>query len=460
MQSTTTQSYQATPSTAQQLTGLGITGLGAYKAMSGFAEGGEVRGMAVGGGGREMAGGVQGALRAKLETMSDQQLQQVAGSSPSAELRAMAQEVLAEHKIREQAEEKARQAIAQEQAPKPQIPQAAPAGLAAAPAPNMDTVGAATGGIVAFAGDDEETGSLVQAEPTLEERLAGIKDPRMKAAAERYTGLSKLYGADKDPYTEYRKFLAGEKEGLGKQRDYVIGSGLMDLGSRLASTPGPWGSAIAQSIQGALPQFQKGVADYRTQRAGLYKGEADISAKDVERAQKALEGTEKAYESEEDRANRLKQAQISAGPGYASANRPTDLMNAYSIELGKLTGGDLSKATPEQKQQAMRAAGNLLRGTDTRLGIQQTAAETTALKDDTPLQNLYKQKKLLSMTPKQAEKNKTAIEDLDDQIAAREDYVKRRANRQPQQTAGTGAGADASGAPVVDFGALPKRGTS
>ena len=60
------------------------------------------KGLNTGGtGGREMVGGVQGALHAKLEMMSDQELQQVIGSTQSPSLKAMAQQVLAEHQVRQ-----------------------------------------------------------------------------------------------------------------------------------------------------------------------------------------------------------------------------------------------------------------------------------------------------------------------------------------------------------------------
>lgn len=455
MQSTTTQSYQATPSTGQQLAGLGISGLGAYKAMSGFKEGGEVQGYASRGL-AEVSRGVEGSIQAKLEMMSPQQLDQVRKTSPSAEIRAMAEQVLAEHQMRDAAEKKAEQAIAQERAAKPQIPQEAPAGLAAAPAPNMDTINAAGGGIIAFANEglaesDEER------EPTLEERLAGIKDPKMRAAAERYTGLQAALGANKDPYADYRKFLTGEKEGLSKQRDYVIGSGLMDFGARLASTAGPVGVAAAESLQGALPGFQRGVADYRTQRAGLYKGEADIAAKDIERAGKATEGALKDYEAGIQRETELERARIAAGPGYASANRPTDLMNAYSINLRNLAGGDPAKLNdPKIQAQAMGIASNQLRGTETRLGQQQTTIETTALKEDKDLQNLYKQKRMLGMTPKLQQKNADALLKVEEDIVAQEARVLARARRQQQTAApATDAGGSNTGYNPSQFKILP-----
>lgn len=361
LQSTTTQSYQAMPSTAQQVAGLGLTGIGAAKALSGFKAGGEVKGLATGGNeGREMSGGVEGALGAKLQSMNDQELQQVIGSTQSPRLRAMAEQVLAEHHIRDAAEKRAEQAIAAERAPKPQIPQQAPAGLAAAPAPNMDTMNAATGGIVAFAGDDEETGSLVQEDP-----FAGL-DEKTRAIAQRQMGLQRAFGVKENIYDPYKQFLTDKAAGLSKEKDYVQGMGLMDLGSRVASTPGPWGSALAQSIQGALPGFQKGIADYKKQEADVYKAQTDVAKAENDLALGKADKTEKAYEALQKEENDFKRTQMQVEgqirAAGINASRPTDLMQNYQIQLEKLTGGDASKATPAMKAAAMNTAAEQLRG--------------------------------------------------------------------------------------------------
>lgn len=137
MQSTSTQMYQAQPSALSQLGGLGATALGAYGAAGGFraAEGGIVPGYKKGGSVESYS--VGGSVEAKLEQMADtpQGLSEVAKlsqTSPSAEVRAIASRIVAEHRLES--------AGAQQ-----------PMGLAAAPAPNLDNMDAmAGGGIVAF----------------------------------------------------------------------------------------------------------------------------------------------------------------------------------------------------------------------------------------------------------------------------------------------------------------------
>jgi hypothetical protein len=144
MQSGTTQMYQAAPSPISQLGGLAATGLGAYGASGGFraAEGGEVKSYAEGGEVASYApGGVVGGVEAQLMQMDIPQLTQVARTSPSVSIRQKAAEIIAE-----------KQAAAQTKRSM---------GLEGAPAGNLDDLGMAGGGIVAFSGED---GSLVDEE--------------------------------------------------------------------------------------------------------------------------------------------------------------------------------------------------------------------------------------------------------------------------------------------------------
>jgi len=144
MQSGTTQMYQAAPSPISQLGGLAATGLGVYGASGGFraAQGGEVKSYAEGG---EIAsyapGGVVGGVEAQLMQMDIPQLTQVAKTSPSVSIRQKAAEIIAQ----KQMEAQTKQSM----------------GLEGAPAGNLDDLGMAGGGIVAFNGED---GSLVDEE--------------------------------------------------------------------------------------------------------------------------------------------------------------------------------------------------------------------------------------------------------------------------------------------------------
>ena len=69
----------------------------------------------------------------------------------------------------------------------------------------------------------------------------------------------------------------------------------------------------------------------------------------------------------------------------------------------------------------------------------QEAAVTTALDKDDQLLGLNKRLNMLQITPKQAEKNATAIADLKKQIATREQEIRNRVLRQDQTATPTAA---------------------
>jgi len=138
MQSATTQTYQAAPNALSQLGGLGATALGVYGASGGFraAQGGEVKSYAEGGEVASYApGGVVGGVEAQLMQMEIPQLQQVAKTSPSASIREKAAEIIAQKQMAMQTKQSM--------------------GIDTLPAGNLDDIGMAGGGIVAFSGKDE-----------------------------------------------------------------------------------------------------------------------------------------------------------------------------------------------------------------------------------------------------------------------------------------------------------------
>ena len=435
MQSTTTESYQATPSIGQQAAGLGLSGLGAYKTLSSFKEGGEVKGMAAGGNSE-----VENSIRAKLESMTPQQLQQVAKTSQSPEVRAMAAEVLAEHTQRDRAEDQARQAIIQERAAKPQMPESM--GLAAAPAPNMDSM--AGGGIVAFA----DGGGAEEEDP-----FANIQDKKLREVALGQEQLRRSFGYKDGVYDQYKQFLAEKQAGLGKEREGALGAWMMDLGSRVASTPGPWGSAMGQSIQGSLPTLQKGLADYKKGQVDLYKAQADVAKAENDVALGRADKTQAAYDAlrkeENDFARTKLQVEGNIRAAGVGANRATDLDKTTNAFLqDRLAKGEPNNAATQAaaRKDALAATGFV----GAKVATGQEAAVTTALDKDDQLLGLNKRLNMLQITPKQAEKNATAIADIRQQIATREQEIRNRVLRQPQEPTAAPAGAN-----VVSFNSLP-----
>jgi hypothetical protein len=153
MQGMTTQQYQAAPSAISQLGGLGATALGAYGMAGGFraAKGGVVPGYAGGGEIKGYAGpegslvtgmptsGVAGNVVRDLMGKEIPELIQIAKTNPSEQIRDMAGRIAAA----KQSQQREAQSM----------------GLEGAPAGNLDDIGMAGGGIVAFAGNTD--GSLV-----------------------------------------------------------------------------------------------------------------------------------------------------------------------------------------------------------------------------------------------------------------------------------------------------------
>jgi hypothetical protein len=171
MQAGSTQMYQAAPNALSQLGGLGATALGVYGASGGFraAQGGEVKSYA--------GGGVVGSIEAQLMQMEIPQLQQVAKTSPSASIREKAAEIIAQKQMAVQS----KQAM----------------GIDSLPAGNLDDIGMAGGGIVAFNGEDQ---SLVKepefGTPEYDEKYGapGTLKRKFKSVRDYYTSPSSEAG--------------------------------------------------------------------------------------------------------------------------------------------------------------------------------------------------------------------------------------------------------------------------
>ena len=277
LQATTTQSYQAQPSSLNQGLGL-LAGAAGAKQAGLFAEGGTIKGLAEGGvagyANRGLAqanprsAAVQG-IKAKLEMMPIDQLQQVAQSSSSEEVRTMALEVLQEKKIRAQAEQQAQQSIAQDQQAMP-TPVSERVGLPAAPAGAMDTLNAASGGIVAFADEgqvelDPEEAKRLQQQFLERQQYENFARKQREAAG---------IGAPKAGLADY---YAKEQAELPTARKQKSGYNLLDFGVNLASQAGPLGVAAARAGKAALPNMIAREEDLRGREKDTAKGLAEIA---------------------------------------------------------------------------------------------------------------------------------------------------------------------------------------
>jgi hypothetical protein len=307
MQGMSTQQYQAQPSlTTQAISGLG-TAAGAYKAF-GFKEGGSVKGLAVGGMGNtagmaQQSESAQG-IKAQLMAMPADQVAQVAQTSPSETVRAMANEVLMEKRMQAQAEQQAEQSIAQDQAPR---------GLGAAPAPSMDTLGAAGGGIVAFANEGQ-----VEEDDEYTKYVANVQRMRERAG---------ITGSPIDPAAKalYEKRLAE----LPGRRESDTGLNMIDFFSRM-NKPGSTLSAGIAAAGEALPGISSRRKEAAAEELAATSGLAGLTQ--AERAEKlGLSKEAMALRKEEmDREKALEVARIGATP------RDTDIDKNAALKLAKM----------------------------------------------------------------------------------------------------------------------------
>jgi hypothetical protein len=211
MQNMTTQGYQAQPNVGSQLAGLGATALGAYGASGGFraAQGGEVKSYAGGGSIKGYAGpegslvsgmptsGVAGNVVRDLMSKSVRELVEIARTNPSDSIRDMAARLAAT----KQSQQKEAQSM----------------GLESAPAGNLDDIGMAGGGIVAFAGNTD--GSLVGGLSD-EEKEAIDKDPEIQKInlMNKYF-TSQGFGQQSPEAKAIGENIADIKKGLGENYD-------------------------------------------------------------------------------------------------------------------------------------------------------------------------------------------------------------------------------------------------
>jgi hypothetical protein len=324
MQATTTQTYQAAPAPITQGLGL-LAGAAGAKQAGLFAEGGTIRGLASGGvtnyANRGMVqanpdSSVVRGIRSKLEMMPADQLQRVAQTSPSEEIRSMALQILQEQKIREQAEAQAQQSIAQDQQRGLPTPVTERAGLPAAPAGSMDMLSAASGGIVAFAGPDgsqvdldEEEANRLQQEFLARQKYTDFYKKQREAAG---------VGAPKAALGEY---YTKEQAGLADAESKNKGYNLMDIGFNLATQTGPLMQAAGKTGRATLPNIIAREEGLRGRRGDVAKGLAEVA--EGERLMKLgdITGGNAMFEKAEERLTKEKVAGMkSPGEMLAYAN--------------------------------------------------------------------------------------------------------------------------------------------
>jgi hypothetical protein len=369
LQATTTQTYQAQPSQLNQ--GLGILAGAAGARQAGlFAEGGTIKGLAEGGiagyANRGLAqvnprsAAVQG-IRAKLEMMPIDQLQQIAQSSSSEEVRTMALEIMKEKEIRAQAEQQAQASIAQDQRPMP-TPVSERVGLPAAPAGAMDTLNAASGGIVAFADEgqvelDPEEAKRLQQQFLERQQYENFARKQREAAG---------IGAPKAGLADY---YAKEQTDLAEATKRKGGYDLLNYGLNLATQTGPLMQAAAKAGKETLPGMIAREDELRGRRGNLAKGLAEVAEGERLMKQGDITAGNAMYEKGQERLNKFNIAgmkspgeMLTYARGYLAKQRamddkrPDDVIMAEGMDelLGR-RGASASRAATA----ATVASGNI-----------------------------------------------------------------------------------------------------
>jgi hypothetical protein len=428
LQATTTQSYMPTPNlTTQAISGLG-TAAGAYRAF-GMKAGGKVPSYA----GPE--GSVVSGMRAKLEALADTpggeaQVAQIAQTSPSEEMRKLANEVLIDKEQEKRAAAQAEQSIAQDQS------MGMGRGLAAAPAPVLDTMAAAGGGIVAFAGDDEEEGSLVNYDPN-----KAYADPyKVLSDAEgiaRQEARRKAAGIGEAVSPQYREFLAKQTEGMPGYQRRLEGLEMMKTFAKM-NRPGDTVNAVLGGLGESTDSIAKMYETIRGREEGIAKGEQDVYGRERADRLAILTGTDK------EREQALKNIADRDKAKITNQQRTTDLMQLFNVELMALKEEGKDITNPLVRKDAMNRAVQSQGGR----GLAQETKDLTAFSNAKKIDEQIGEKGVLTKElnmlklktpPKDPEKLKAhnkAIEDLEDKIANRELVLERRFIKRQQAGGG------------------------
>ncbi|MFZ4654138.1 MAG: hypothetical protein ACOYLM_07155, partial [Methylococcaceae bacterium] len=420
MQATTTQSYQAAPSSVSTLAGLGTAGLGAYK-MATAAQGGSTKDIV-----KMASGGIASGVPAqKLDSMlgrlDDKQLANK--SDPRMNDPQTAQAALSQQAFRSQMR---------------------PAGIG-----QNYNFQAAGGGIVAFAEgdvvkDDSSIKSLLSREyqTPMEEALAKQKAMQPKT----------------DFATKYGDMLA--QAGLTTEADAKSSSGLrlLQAGMGMMGGASPFaGVNIGQGAQPAIAGYAQDVKEQKAAKMDLakqqfdlgkfgYNNEADLLKQYNENKKGVRDDLVKILGSETSADAAIKSAQIHAGATITAAGISADKASAkeksgIKIEYDALVaqGYDPNSPITMQKAQQQYFAATRPYG-----ATQVASALGDRIAKDQELINLFKQQRTLEFTGTEADKKANAAA-----IEARRKAVETEFNAQLGNARGGGTGVGGA-QPVVN----------
>ena len=426
MQNMATTQYQATPSYLTQGLGALGTAAGAYKAfggagggtvdsVKGFKQGGSIKGIAA-----FSTGDVVNSVRAKLEAIADQpngaaELAKIAQTSSSQEVREMAQAVLMEKRIEDQAATQVPQV--QQQAPQENM------GIAALPAPAMDQM--AGGGIVAFA-----EGDLVDEDL----QYLDLAEKQQKAALERA-------GITGGPNAAYKEYMAKQVANLGADKESQKGLMMMDYFSNLGTQIGPLGYAALKAAKETTPAMRSGLQSIKKAEADVMKGQADLANADRLEALGLNKEATALREKQLDREKALEVAKMQTDATIKaagmSAGRATDLdKTTETILAAKIAAGapDNAATRAASRKEAIETTGLAL----LKVGATENVALANAISKDPQIGEkgtLTSQLKLLNLKKNPSDDEKAKIADLEDSIAGRKAQLENQIKRSTQAPA-------------------------
>ena len=348
MQQSSTQMYQAAPSTVSQLGGLGIAGLGGsamYKAATG-AHGGEVSKMATGG-------------AVPMSMMSDQQLGQVQQnptSSPMAKMNAQGLEQLHGYiHNNPQAGQMIQQGMPQQMA---QVPQDRSGVASIATPPQMTQM--AGGGIIAFADEGEVKDPSIPRTKSGELDWASILAPRL---AEEQSGKNSVTQA-------YKPLAATQQEDIKQQKAMLMpelatrfGLGLMN------SQGGRGGSLLNKTLQdvgvsglGAVQGMTSNLKDINAAKKTLQQGTIEATKSDQQRRDQLtgvlanVYGTEQAKKIGLAQAAATRQAGLDAKEGALTGAYSKQASDLYNKWYNTLQNGEMKTHFEVHPEDLDRAA--------------------------------------------------------------------------------------------------------
>lgn len=405
------QQYQAPASLPSQIAQLGAGAYGFSKLGQGnfFNEGGPVKGYA--GGGIAMAKGGMSydvpleKLMGMMKKMSDEQLQTIGGNTDNAVTLGIVNAEMNRRQMMEEGMILARSVpegtvkdamMGIDEAPLDPRMFADTAVGEMQPPPEMQEEEMARGGIVAFARGDK-----VEAKPDFVSQLSKL-DPAAAFATPEARAQS-----SEETMKRYEQFM-GPDEVEGATKKLMQGMEITPeqkalrqagLAFGIASKFGRRGKTFAEELGEAsgvvseeAKDFEKAQREIKRQQALLEldlkksqraekKGKFDIAEAAANKADARAEKihTLKTEQTKtladvqlkrEQFANQLEQARISAGPGYAAANKPTDFRTAQAAYLNKAMADFKAKNPGRQpseqefaamNQKATEDAGNLMK---------------------------------------------------------------------------------------------------